>query len=174
VLSRVESPVSLLCTSGPITSVHAVRSTLCAALVLSLALALTPAAGAASLPQIGRYKGQTGDGHVFQFSVERSHKANSPRKITHFWLVYDIADCRSGPVRQPFFASVFKTPASPHGAFSRTIPKTGGQANQVQLRLKGRFTSTTKASGSFRVGVIGKCPITASTQALSFTATRSS
>jgi hypothetical protein len=98
-------------------------------------------------------------------------KANSPRKITHFWLVYDIADCRSGPVRQPFFASVFKTPASPHGAFSRMIPKTDGQANQVQLRLKGRFMSTTKASGSFRVGVIGKCPITASTHALSFTAT---
>jgi hypothetical protein len=150
------------------------RSALCAALVASLALGLTPAAGgAASLPQIGRYKGQTGDGHVFQFSVERSQKANAPRKITHIWLVYDIADCRSGPVRQPFFASVFKTPASPHGAFSRTIPKTDGQANQVQLRLKGRFTSTTKASGSFRVGVIGKCPITASTQALSFTATRS-
>jgi hypothetical protein len=98
-------------------------------------------------------------------------KANSPRKITHFWLVYDIADCRSGPVRQPFFASVFKTPASPHGAFSRMIPKTDGQANQVQLRLKGRFMPTTKASGSFRVGVIGKCPITASTHALSFTAT---
>ena len=150
------------------------RSALCAALVASLTLALTPAAGAAaSLPQIGRYKGQTGDGHVFQFNVERSHKANSPRKITHFWLVYDIADCRSGPVRQPFFASVFKTPASPHGAFARTIPKTGGQPNQVQLRLKGKFTSTTKASGSFRVGVIGKCPITPSTQALSFTATRS-
>ena len=89
-----------------------------------------------------------------------------------FWLVYDIANCRSGPIRQPFFASIFKTPASPHGAFSRTIPKSGGQANQVQLRLKGRFTSTTKASGTFRVGVIGKCPITASTQALSFTATR--
>ena len=160
--------------SGPDGSVHAMRSALCAALVASLVLALTPATGgAASLPQIGRYKGQTGDGHVFQFSVERSQKANSPRKITHIWLVYDIADCRSGPVRQPFFASVFKTPASPHGAFSRTIPKTEGQANQVQLRLKGRFTSTTKASGSFRVGVIGKCPITASTQALSFTATRS-
>jgi hypothetical protein len=43
----------------------------------------------------------------------------------------------------------------------------------VQLRLTGRFTSTTRATGSFRVGVIGKCPITASTQALSFTATRS-
>ena len=100
------------------------RLALCAALVASLTPALTSAAaGAASLPQIGRYKGQTGDGHVFQFSVERTHKANAPRKITHFWLVYDIADCRSGPVRQPFFASVFKTPASPHGAFSRTIPK---------------------------------------------------
>jgi hypothetical protein len=147
------------------------RSTLCAALVASLALAVTPAAGvAASLPQIGRYKGQTGDGHVFQFNVERSQKPNSPRKITHIWLVYDIANCRSGPIRQPFFASVFKTPASPHGAFARTIPKTDGHANQVQLRLKGRFTSTTKATGSFRVGVIGKCPITASTQALSFTA----
>ena len=153
---------------------HAVRSALCVALVASLALALTPAVGgAASLPQIGRYKGQTGDGHVFQFNVERSQKPNSPRKITHFWLVYDIADCRSGPVRQPFFASVFKTPASPHGAFSRTIPIPDGQPNKVQLRLKGRFTSTTKASGSFRVGVVGKCPITASTPALSFTATRS-
>jgi hypothetical protein len=151
------------------------RSALCAALAVSLTLALTPAAvGAASLPQIGRYKGQTGDGHVFQFSVEPSHKANSPRKITHIWLVYDIPDCRSGPVRQPFFASVFQTAAAPHGAFARKIPKTGGEANQVQLRLKGRFTSSTKAKGSFRVGVIGKCPITASTQPLSFTAKRSS
>jgi hypothetical protein len=149
------------------------RSALRPALLASLALALIPAAAsAASFPQLGRYKGQTGDGHVFQFTVERSQKANSPRKITHFWLVYDIANCRSGPVRQPFFASVFKTPASPHGAFSREIPKSGGQANQVQLRLKGKFTSTTKATGTFRVGVIGKCPITASTQALSFTATR--
>ena len=151
------------------------RPALVAAPLAALALALTPAAGvAASLPQIGRYKGQTGDGHVFQFNVERSRKASSPRKITHFWLVYDIGGCRSGPVRQPFFASVFQTPASPHGAFSRTIPATGGQANQVQLRLNGRFTSTTRASGSFRVGVIGKCPITASTSALSFTATRTS
>ena len=153
---------------------RAMRSALRIALGASLALALTPAAGgAASLPQIGRYKGQTGDGHVFQFNVERSQKPNSPRKITHIWLVYDIANCRSGPIRQPFFASIFKTPASPHGAFSRTIPISGGQANQVQLRLKGKFTSTTKASGTFRVGVIGKCPITASTQALTFTATRS-
>ncbi|HEY7622532.1 MAG TPA: hypothetical protein VH834_22360 [Solirubrobacteraceae bacterium] len=150
------------------------RSALCATLVALIVLAVTPAAGgAASLPQIGRYKGKTGDGHVFQFSVERSQKANSSRKITHIWLVYDIAGCRSGPVRQPFFASVFKTPASPYGAFSRTIPKTDGHADQVQLRLKGRFTSTTRASGSFRVGVIGKCPITPSTDALSFTATRS-
>ena len=147
------------------------RSALAVALVASLAFA--SAAGAASLPQIGRYKGQTGDGHVFQFSVERSHRANSARKITHIWLVYDIAGCRSGPIRQPFFASVFQTAAAPHGAFARTIPKSGGEANQVQLRLKGKFTSATKASGSFRVGVIGKCPITASTQALSFTATRS-
>src|SRR3954466_8588454 len=100
------------------------RSALCAALVASLALALTPAAGGAtSLPQIGRYKGQTGDGHVFQFSVERSQKANSPRKITHIWLVYDSPASPPGPARQPFFASVFKTPASPHGAFSRTIPQ---------------------------------------------------
>jgi hypothetical protein len=148
------------------------RSALCAALAAVLVLAPS-AASAASLPKIGRYKGQTGDGHVFQFNVERSHKANSPRKITHIWLVYDIADCRSGPVRQPFFASVFKTAAAPHGAFTRTIPKTGGQADQVQLRLKGKFTSATRASGSFRVGVVGKCPITASTEALSFTAKRS-
>ena len=88
------------------------RSAVCAALVTVLVLAPS-AAGVASLPQVGRYKGQTGDGHVFQFSVERSHKANSPRKITHIWLVYDIADCRSGPIRQPFFASVFKTPRRP-------------------------------------------------------------
>ena len=106
------------------------RSALRIALVASLALAVTPViASAASFPEIGRYKGQTGDGHVFQFNVERSKKPNSPRKITHIWLVYDIANCRSGPIRQPFFASVFKTPASPHGAFSRTIPKTDGQAN---------------------------------------------
>jgi hypothetical protein len=141
------------------------RSALGAALAAALALAPS-AAAAASLPQVGRYKGQTGDGHVFQFSVERSHKAGSPRKITHLWLVYDIADCRSGPIRQPFFASVFD------GAFHRTIPKSGGQANQVQLRLKGSFTSPTKAKGTFRVGVIGKCPITAGTQPLTFTAKR--
>jgi hypothetical protein len=141
------------------------RSALGLALVVSLALGLTSTAvGAASLPQIGRYKGQTGDGHVFQFSVEPSHKAGSPRKITHIWLVYDIAGCRSGPIRQPFFASVFD------GAFKRTIPKSGGEPNQVQLRLKGKFTSATRAKGSFRVGVIGKCPITASTKALTFTA----
>ena len=65
------------------------RSAVCAALVAALAVAPS-AAVAASLPQTGRYKGQTGDGHVFQFSVERSHKAGSPRKITHLWLVYDI------------------------------------------------------------------------------------
>lgn len=143
------------------------------AVLASVALALAPAAAvAASLPQTGHYEGETGDGHVFQFDVERSHKASSRRKITHIWLVYDIAGCRSGPVRQPFFASVFETPASPHGAFSRTIPASGGHASQVQLRLTGRFTSQTRASGSFRVGVIGKCPITASTARLSFTAKR--
>src|SRR6266516_2656303 len=87
------------------------RSALGAALVASLALALTPAsAGAASLPQIGRYKGQTGDGHVFQFSVERSQKSNSTRKITHLWLVYDFAACCLGLVRPPCFTRVPYTP----------------------------------------------------------------
>ena len=62
------------------------RSALCAALVASLTLALTAAAGgAASLPQIGRYKGQTGDGHVFQFNVEASYKANSSEDPHFGW-----------------------------------------------------------------------------------------
>jgi hypothetical protein len=141
-------------------------------LALAASAAFAATALAATPPKPGRYEGQTGDGHVFQFTVERSKKANSPRKITHFWLVYDIANCRSGPVRQSFFASVFSTPASPHGAFARTIPKSGGATNQVQLQLHGRFSTTTRASGTFKVGVIGKCPIGASTPSLSFTAKR--
>jgi len=46
---------------------------------------LTPSAtGAAGSLPLGRYEGQTSDGSVFQFTVERSKKANNPRKITHF------------------------------------------------------------------------------------------
>ena len=53
-------------------------------------------AGAASpkLP-LGRYIGQTSDGHVFQFTVVRNANPTYPRRITHFYLVYDLAGCRS-------------------------------------------------------------------------------
>jgi hypothetical protein len=137
------------------------------------ALLLAPAgAGAASIPSPGRYKGTTGDGHVFQFTVARSAKPGFARKITHFWLVYDIANCRSGPVRQPFFTSVRTTgPVSGRGKFSRFVGQRA-RPNEVQLRLTGRFTSTTRATGSFRVGVVGRCPIDTAGQTLSFTARR--
>ena len=41
---------------------------------LALAASAAPAL-AATPPKPGRYEGQTGDGHVFQFTVERSKKA---------------------------------------------------------------------------------------------------
>jgi hypothetical protein len=149
------------------------RPALCAVLVSALLLALTPAAiGAGPTLPLGRYTGQTGDGHVFQFSVERSRKPGSPRKITHFWMVYDIAGCRSGPVRQPFFASVhYGAAPSKRGTFSRLVGHSNA-TNTVRLSLKGRFTSATRASGSFKVGVVGRCPITASTPSLTFSVKR--
>jgi hypothetical protein len=137
------------------------RAVLAAALLLALAPAATDAAP--TLP-LGRYTGQTGDGHVFQFTVQRSAKANHPRKITHFYLVYDIANCRSGPIRQPFFTSVYYgATATKRGTFARTL---GGER---QLQLTGRFRSGgASASGSFKVGIAGKCPITAATPKLTF------
>lgn len=147
------------------------RSTLAAALVAGLLLALTPAAtGAAGSLPLGRYKGQTSDGHVFQFTVERSTKASNPRKITHFYLVYDIADCRSGPIRQPFFASVYYgATAGRRGKFSRDINTAATTANKVQLSLTGAFRSGgASASGSFRVGVVGRCALGADSTKLTF------
>jgi hypothetical protein len=150
------------------------RPALCAVLVSALLLALTPTAIGAgpALPQ-GRYTGQTGDGHVFQFTVERSRKPGFPRKITHFWMVYDIAGCRSGPVRQPFLASVhYGAAPSKRGTFSRLVGHSNAP-NTVRLSLKGRFsTSAASASGSFKVGVVGRCPITADTPSLTFHVTR--
>jgi hypothetical protein len=139
----------------------------CLAAALLLALAPTATDAAAPLP-LGRYTGQTGDGHVFQFTVERSAKANRPRKITHFYLVYDIAGCRSGPIRQPYLTTVYYgATASKRGTFARTL---GGER---QLQLTGRFRSGgAGASGSFKVGIAGRCPITAATEALTFRVTR--
>ena len=129
-----------------------------------VALLLAPAgAAAASIPSPGRYRGTT---------VERSAKPGFARKITHFYLVYDIANCRSGPVRQPFFTSVRTTgPVTGRGRFSRFVGQRG-RPNEVQVRLTGRFTSPTRATGSFRVGVVGRCPIDTAGQTLSFTARR--
>ena len=140
---------------------------------VALLLLAAPAPGiAGSIPATGRYRGTTGDGHVIEFTVAGSAKPGFARKITHFHVVYDIADCRSGPVRQPFFASVRTGgSASSRGTFSRTVGHTG-KANEVQLRLTGRFTSTTRASGSFRVGVVGRCPLSPSGPALSFSVRR--
>jgi hypothetical protein len=154
------------------------RLPVCTVLAASLLLGLTPAVTGAGAPlPLGRYTGTTGDGHVFQFTVERSAKPLSPRKITHFYLVYDIAGCRSGPVRQPFFASVYygKT-TSRRGSFSRVIPRAPGppKAGQVQLSLAGRFTSPSRASGTFRVGVVGRCPLDPNGPALSFHVKRAS
>ena len=140
-----------------------------AALAAALLLVLLPAATDAAAPlPLGRYTGQTSDGHVLQFTVERSAKADHPRKITHFYVVYDIANCRSGPIRQPFFAGVlYGADAAKRGTFSRTL---GGER---QLRLTGRFRSGgASASGSFRVGIAGTCPITAATKKLTFRVTR--
>src|SRR4051794_36387900 len=100
---------------------------------------------AGSIPATGRYRGTTGDGHVIEFTVARSAKPGFARKVTHFHVVYDIAGCRSGPVRQTFFASVRTGgSAASRGRFSRTVGHTG-KANEVQLRLTGRFTTTTRA-----------------------------
>lgn len=90
----------------------------------------------------------------------------------HFYLVYDIAGCRSGPIRQPFFASVYygKT-ASRRGRFSRDIglhSPGAGKTGERQMSLTGRFTSAGRASGSFRVGVIGRCPLDPSATPLTF------
>jgi hypothetical protein len=137
----------------------------------ALVLLLVPApAAVAAVPSTGRYRGTTGDGHVIEFTVERSAKAGFARKITHFHVVYDIAGCRSGPVRQGFFASV-RTRGAGRGRFSRTVGQ-AASANQVQLRLSGRFTTTTRASGTFRVGVAGRCPLDPNGPALSFTVRR--
>src|SRR3954469_18679379 len=130
--------------------------------VVVVLIALAPAGAAASIPAPGRYTGQTGDGHVFQLTVARSQKAASHRKVTHFYLVYDIAGCRSGPIRQTFFARI-----SPSGRFSRVV-NGSARPNKAQLSLKGRFTSTRRASGTFRVGVAGKCPLKSTSPKLSF------
>ena len=127
---------------------------------------------AGSIPATGRYRGTTGDGHVIEFTVARSAKPGFARKITHFHVVYDIAGCRSGPVRQAFFASVRTGgAASTRGSFSRTVGHSG-TANQVQLRLTGRFTSATRATGGFRVGVAGRCPLNPNAAPLSFSVRR--
>jgi len=149
------------------------RSLSCAALVASLLLALTPAAlGAATQLPLGRYGGTTSDGHVIEFTVERSAKPGFPRKITHFHVVYDIAGCRSGPVRQPFFASIdYGKVASRRGKFARDVGHTG-KTGEVRLSLTGRFTSASRAAGSFHVGVVGRCPIDPSKPALTFTVKR--
>jgi hypothetical protein len=131
-----------------------------------------PAAAAGAVPSTGRYRGTTGDGHLIEFTVERSAKPGFARKITHFHVVYDIAGCRSGPVRQVFFASVrTRGPSSARGRFARMVGRTAAP-NQVQLRLSGRFTSPTRASGRFRVGVVGRCPLNPNGPALSFTVRR--
>jgi hypothetical protein len=145
------------------------RTATAAAVALALLLIPADVGFAGSVPSTGRYRGTTGDGHVIEFTVARSAKPGFARKITHFHVVYDIAGCRSGPVRQVFFASVRTGgSAASRGSFSRTVGHTG-TANDVQLRLSGRFTSATRASGSFRVGVAGRCPLNPNGPALSFT-----
>jgi hypothetical protein len=152
---------------------HPASRTLAPALVAAALLTLAaPVTAGAAVPTPGRYSGATGDGHLIEFTVERSAKPRFARKITHFHVVYDIAGCRSGPVRQVFFASV-RTSGSPseRGRFSRLVGHTAA-TNAVQLRLSGRFTSPTRASGSFRVGVVGRCPLDPNAPALSFTVRR--
>ncbi len=155
------------------------RSALAAALVTLLVLALTPGLTSAGTPlPLGRYTGQTSDGHVFQFTVVRNKNPAYPRRITHFYLVYDIAGCRSGPIRQPSFASVYygKT-ASRRGTFARELghhSQGPGKTGEVQLDLTGRFTSATTAAGSFRVGVLGTCPLDATAPTLTFKVKRRS
>jgi hypothetical protein len=150
---------------------RSLRALLPTAVALVL-LAAADVAVAGSIPATGGYRGTTGDGHVIEFTVARSAKSGFARKITHFHVVYDIAGCRSGPVRQAFFASVRTGgPSASRGTFSRTVGHTG-TANEVQLRLTGHFTSTTRAAGSFRVGVAGRCPLNPNAAALSFTVRR--
>src|SRR5918912_1603382 len=151
---------------------HASLPRATAAAAGALLLLPAPAGAAGAIPATGRYKGTTSDGHIIEFTVERSAKPGFPRKLTHFHVVYDIAGCRSGPVRQPFFASVaFGKTASKRGTFARDVGHSN-KPNAVQLRLTGRFTSPTRASGSFRVGVVGRCPIGPSSATLTFTVKR--
>jgi hypothetical protein len=139
-----------------------------AAALFALSAAVSSAGG--SLP-LGRYSGATGDGHVFQLTVARRASQSFPRKVTHLYLVYDIS-CRSGPVRAVFFSKIYYGPTrSRRGTFSGTVNHVTSSGT-VRLELQGRFTSATKVSGSFRVGVVGKCPIDPSQPALSFHAKR--
>jgi hypothetical protein len=151
---------------------HRAFRTLAVALCAALLVLVAPTAAVGAVPSTGRYRGATGDGHLIEFTVERSRKPGFARKITHFHVVYDIAGCRSGPVRQVFFASVRTGgPPSARGRFARTVGQTAA-ANRVQLRLSGRFTTPTRASGRLRVGVVGRCPLDPSGPALSFTVRR--
>jgi hypothetical protein len=149
---------------------HASLPRAVAAVAGALLLLPAPAGAAGAIPATGRYRGTTGDGHLIEFTVERSAKPGFARKLTHFHVVYDIAGCGSGPVRQAFFASV-RTRGADRGRFSRTAGRSTA-ADTVQLRLSGRFTSPARASGSLRVGVAGRCPIGAATQPLTFSVRR--
>lgn len=149
------------------------RSTVAVALTALLLLALTPALTSAgsSLP-LGRYAGKTSDGHVIQFTVARNPNPTAPRRITHFYLVYDIAGCRSGPIRKASFAGIYYgRTASRRGTFARELghhTQAPGKTGELQLNLSGRFKSATTATGSFRVGVLGSCPLDTSAPALTF------
>src|SRR3954471_23103804 len=92
------------------------------AIAIAIAVAVTAPSGVtaataagATLP-LGRYKGTTGDGHVIEFTVARRRRPSAlrPRKITHFHVVYDIAGCWSGPIRQASFTTVTR-----RGRFAR-------------------------------------------------------
>src|SRR4051794_24041175 len=102
----------------------------------SALLALAPAGAAGAIPAPGRYSGATGDGHVFAFTVERSRAAAWHRKVTRFYLVYDIGGCRSGPIRQVAFSLV-----SAAGRFARVV-NGAAKPGTPQLSLQGRFTSS--------------------------------
>ncbi len=149
------------------------------ALVLAGALLLALIAGAApagALPgelPLGKYAGQTSDGHVMRLTVARSARAGAPRKITHFYVVYDIATCRSGPIRRPFLVGVhYGASAAKRGTFVKTIGLGPGPKGRRQLSIRGRFTSAARATGTVRFGVSGRCPITAATPTLRFTVRR--
>jgi len=90
--------------------------------------------------------------------------------------VYDIAGCRSGPIRRVSFAGVYYgKDTGRRGTFARDIGhhnQAPGKTGEVQMRLTGRFTSAATATGSFRVGVLGKCPLDMSAPALTFTVKR--